>query len=340
MIYDFLIPDENLNTGNYYLKIQANDDYNYKNEFIKIYLEAAPTKLEQIVVLTESGNNQINVSGITNFETIVELFSIEGDYSASEISSEHHKLFISGIEKINLQAYDLTTNQLDWEKGIIPHWPMHNSGCLHFDEWLYVTFDYRNIFGYDYKGIEKYNSEVEDFEAPGRIYKHNNYILTDIQKKNGTNPFISIFHAASGVEANRLNTTFEVVNFISLSDDIVLIIANTDENAYIGEYNVKSNILKDLIFTETQFLSSVGINSSTIYISTSDNISLYNPNSNVLTPVLQEQGVKHMVYEKISDLLIISTNNELLLLNPPEMTNQKTLLFSDLILNIHLLYSK
>ncbi len=340
LIDDFDIPGINLNTGNYYLKIKANDAQDFKNKYVQIFIEGSPRILDQIIVLTQPGNNNIKISGIADFGNISELFTIEGDYSASAVSSKHQRIFISGIEKINLRAYDLYTTQLSWEKGIIPHWPMHNSKCMHYDDMLYVTFNYRDIFGYDFDGLEKYNSKVDEMDSPGRVYKHTNFILSDIQKKNGSIPYVSAFHAASGVEAQRINTSFKVVDFISRNDDLVTIIANSSGYGTIWEYNVTNNEIRNLFNSDKLFLSSVGRNSNTIYISTPDCIAEYSVNTNTFVPVLYQPNVKHMAYEELSDLLLAANNTELLLINLPEMTNQKTIEFSDLILNIHLLYSK
>ncbi len=340
LIDDFYIQSINLNTGNYYLKIKANDEEDFKNKYIQIFIEGIPRVLDQLIVLTAPENNTIQISGIKNFENVSELFSIEGDYSASEISSKHQKLFISGVEKINLQAYDFEDLQLSWEKEIIPYWPMHNQGCMHHDDFLYVSFHYRDIIGYNFNGLEIYNSKVDEMDSPGRVFKHYNFILSDIQRKNGTNPHVSAFYSATGLEAQRLQTTFKVVDFMSQNNDLVTIIANSAGYGSIKEYNVTNNELTDLFTADTLFLSSVAINSNTIYISTPEYIAEYSVNTNAFVPALFEPHIRHMKYEDLSDLLIAANNTELLLINLPEMTNQKTIEFSDLILNIHLLYSK
>ncbi len=340
LIDDYHISDLSLNSGDYYLKIRANDDQSFKNEYVQIYLEGIPRFLDQVIVLTTTGNNNIKVSGIENFNVASELFFIEGDYSASEVSSEHQKLFISGIEKINLQAYDFTNLVLSWEKEVIPYWPMHNAGCLYFDDILYVSYDYRDIFGYDFNGVDKYNSKVGDYDSPGRVFKHNDFILCDIQKKNGSEPHISTFYSASGVEAQRTITSFEVLDFNSKDGDIVTIVGNSNNIGYIGEYNITNNSLTNQLFADTLFLSCVGINTNTIYISTPAYIAEYSSMQNTLIPILNEPDIKHLVYEELSDLLLAANDTELLILSLPELTNQKTIEFSDLILDIHLLYSK
>lgn len=337
---DYHITDLSLNTGEYYLKIKANDDQCFKNEYTPIFIEGIPKFLKQVIVVTNPGTDTIKVNGITDFETVSELFTIHGDYSASAVSSVYQMFYISGVEKINLQAYNFANLALDWEKEVIPYWPMHNPGCLHFEDLLYVSYDYRDIFGYNFNGVDQYNSKVGEMDAPGNIFKHNNYILCDIQKKNGTDPHISAFHDASGVEAQRLQTNFKVVDFISRNDDLVTIIANSAGYGAIWEYNITNNAITEMVTSNTSFLSSVGVTSNIIYISTPEYIAEYKINNNTFTPVLYESNIKHIVYEEISDLLLAANDTELLLINLPEITNQKTITFSDLIFDIQLLYSK
>jgi hypothetical protein len=337
---EYPITDQQLETGSYYLQFRADDESGFKNEYIQLTIEGSARALEQIIVITQKDADHLTVSGVSDFETVSELLTIEGDYSASQVSSKHHTLFVSGIEKLNIRAYDLINHQLIWEKGVIPQWPMHHEGCMFFDELLYVTFDYRNIYGYDPKGIEKYHSTIGDYDSPGKIIKHKDLLIVDVQKKNGSDPFIALFYAASGVETQRLTTLFEVVGFHSLEDDVVLIVANTFGQGYIGEYSVSNNFLTDRLLSETHFLSSEIISPGDMYVSTPDYIAHYSAATYTLTPVLLEQGIKQLGYEDLSNILVAASENKLLLLNLPEMTNQKTFLFSDLILNFNLLYSK
>lgn len=217
---------------------------------------------------------------------------------------------------------------------------MHNPNCMYYNDILYLSYNSQNIHGYDYNGVKKYDSELGVFASPGLVYKHEDYLISDVQMKDGENPHISVFHATTGAELDQLATSFQVVGFISLTQDIILIIANEAGNGYIGEYNIANNILTDRYISDTNFTASVGAGTNSIFISTAEYLAIYNQSSYTLTPVLFEQGINQISYEYLSNLLLVGKEDEILVLSLPEMTNQKTILFSDSILHFHLLYSK
>jgi hypothetical protein len=338
LIEDYVLPGTGLLSGTYYLKVRADDDEDFKNEFMQINIEQNPVGLEKIIVLTQPTNTDITVSEITNLENIDSLFSFEGDYSASAVTSGYHLLFVSGIENINLRAYDLTNHHLAWEKPTVTPWPMHNSNCMYFDHHLYVSFNSHGIYGYDYSGTIKYNSELGIYDSPHILFKHEEYIMSDVQKKNGTEPYIGVYYVASGVEMQRSQTDYQVVGFHTYISNRVIIVANKINSGCIYKYDIGNNHQEEIYTGSETFNSSVTIGNSNILIGSNNGIFHYSPANNALTPVINENGFFRLEYEKINKLLIAAKSNEVRIINLPEMTNQKTIPFSDSIINIHIKY--
>jgi len=59
LLDDYHISDLSLNSGDYYMKIRANDEQSFKNEYIQIYIEGIPRFLDKVIVLTTAGNISI-----------------------------------------------------------------------------------------------------------------------------------------------------------------------------------------------------------------------------------------------------------------------------------------
>lgn len=333
------ISDDKLIGGSYYVLIRADNGTNFKNQYQQIHISALEREYEQTVVITDGGLNSLNVFGTEDFESTSSLFSVNGDFVASEISSVEHLLFIAGKNLTNVNAWNLETNSLSWAIDITPGNPMHNKGCLYFDELLYTSYNYDYIHGYIVGGQLGFSTSIDEFDAPGRIYKHNEFIVVEVQKKNGHNPFIATYFELTGNEKQRRFMAFDVIDFYSADANNVIIIANQDGNGEIYTYDVNNDILTHMTGVQEKVNASVQTGTKDIVLSGNSSTYLYSMEFGHLVTILNK-GSQVLAYEEFSESIIAGMNKKIEVYSYPEMVNQKTLLFSDTILDIHIQYSK
>ena len=341
-ILDLFYPLDNLNLGGgkHYLQIRAEDGINYRNFYQEVYLVELPWYLKQVIVLTKPQSSVINIQGINSGDEIEQIASITGDYAASEISSENRQLYIAGKNTLNLLAFDLTEQTVAWQKPTVQPFPMHFDNSLYFDNILFVSFNYDHILGYHADGSVIFNSSTEETDAPARIFRTGNFVLADFQKKNIEPPFIKTMYYSTGVEKQRIQTFFKVVEFHPLASNNLVITANNENYGLILTYKIDQNLL----FTEKtlpkKISCSVAIDENSFLIGTDESVFHYNPNQNQLSELLVDQGAERLVFEHQTERVFIAKGNQVLVYLYPQMQYQKTFPFSDTILNLHLQYAR
>jgi hypothetical protein len=292
-----------------------------------------------MIVIANGGLNEIDVSGTDDFETIHPLFTVQGDYTAAAISQEDGMLFVAGRDHLNIRAYHLDNNSLSWSKEVTPGKPVHNDDCLCFGDLLYVTYNYNYIQGYTPQGQIAFNVFTEEFDAPGNIHKHGDFILVDMQKKNADDPYMATYFASTGNEKQQRLIDFDVTGFHSLDENNVLVAANRNGYGIIYLYDVTANILTLKEELQEGINATATTDNGEMILAGNTQIYLFSAASGQLVSILDD-GALTICYEHLSGSLILGSSLKIDVYKFPEMVNQKTLLFSDTILDILVQYSK
>ena len=333
------IEDESLETGSYYILVRAENGTAFKNQYQEIIIRGLDREFKQLLVVTEGGFNEFKIWGSADLEDIQPLISINGDFMSSAISHADQLLFIAGHTNPNIHAYNLDNNDLEWSIAVPPGTPVHNEGCLHFDELLYATYHYNYIHGYSPSGQVSFNVFTEELDAPERIYRHGEFVLVEMQKKNANNPYIATYFNLTGNLKQKRFIAFDVIDFQSMDENRIVILANKDGHGVISTYDVGADILTDMGETADRLNGSAILGNGVVVIAGEENIHALIPGTGQLF-ILLNQGAETIRYESISDLLYLATSSKIEVYSYPEMVNQKTLLFSDTILDIQIQYSK
>jgi len=337
---DYPISETNLVSGEYYLLIKANNEFNYRNNYQKIFINELPRQLDKIIVLTEKNLNLIGVFSVTETDPATILFDIEGDFAASESDSKNKRLYVAGLNQFNLLTYDFETFELVWQKDVFPPLPLHVSDCLYFDEELYASFASYYIYGYRYDGSLVFNTSVEEGILPSRLFKFNEFVLADLQSKTGGNNFLSTYYQVTGAEKQRLIIHFKVVEFFSADDDNLLICANENNNGLLKMYDPYGNILTDLLNVPGTIICCVKLSETDFLIGSNNGNFLLSLNPASLNPVLPEIVPYRFRFDPLNQKIYSSEPNLINVISYPAMTVQNTFTLTDSILNFHLIYNK
>lgn len=338
--FDYPINEANLESGEYYLMIRADNESNYRNKYQKIFINALPTELEKIIILTKTNSNLMSVFSVTETDPVTFIFDIEGDFTASESDSQHGMLYVAGISQINLIAFDIESSELVWQKEVFPPLPLHGSDCLYFDGDLYASFASYYIYGYRYDGSMIFNTTVEEGMEPSRLFKFNEFILADLQSKTGDNNFLSTYYQVTGAEKQRINIHFKVVEFFAIGNDNMLIIANENDTGVLKIYDPPANILNDIINVPGIIICSVKLSETEFLIGTDNGNFLLSLNPASLIPVFPGVVAYRFRFDPLNLNIYASGPNLINVISYPALTVQNTLTLTDSILNFHLIYNK
>lgn len=334
-----VIDNPSLESGHYYVLVKANNGNNSKNKYQEIILQGLEQEFKQLLIITEGTANTIQVFRTDDLESADILTTFDGDFTASAISPADKLLFVAGENSLNLLAYNLETNTVAWQKQKTPGLPMHNPECLCFNGLLYTTYNYNYIHGYTATGQINYDVFIDEFDAPGIIYKHSDFILTEIQKKNAVDPYIATTFALTGEEKQRRLITDDVVAFESVDEDQVLVIFNKNNQGSIYLYDVQNDLMSFRHDVPERINTTVKVSGETLVLAGNEKLFAYSMENEVLFTIL-EKGATILAWEHIQNVLLLGNETVVEGFVYPEMVNQKTLQFSDTILDMQIQYTK
>ncbi len=324
-----------------YLLVVANNGTNFKNKYQLLHINSIEKELEDIIVVTAISEQEIGISALyPNSDSIVDLFIVDGDYAGSAINSSGQQIFFAGKEMLNLQSLSLLDYQLEWQLQPTPFFPMHNADCLHFDERLFVANNYFNIKAYSSTGNSVFTAEISQNEKPGRIFRFNEFLLCDMQSKNGGSTNLVAWYVDSEKEKQRLSTNFKVVDFAAVFEDEIFLAVNTAGIGSIKLYNVELNELTDLVEFPVEILSMVKTGEGQVLIGAGQDVYLHSFPGNYPEVVLPGISAYRLNFESLSQQLYVVGGYAIDVFDFPQLEPLQHIPLNDSILKIHFHYNK
>ncbi|MCB0804575.1 MAG: hypothetical protein KDC05_02190 [Bacteroidales bacterium] len=335
----FQTGENNLEPGIYYIVVRAEDETKYSTEYRQVIFSGISDKEKRLIVITEKDQYSMDVQIEDDFGLMPVVFSVAGDFSASALDPDGNKLFIAGNQQFNLKAYNLDNYNKTWQFEDYSWEPYHNENCLYYENDLYLTYRSYYIQSVSSNGNIGFTTFIENNESPEEIISFDDYLLVDMQKKNAGTPSVAVYYRNTGIEKQRILTTFDVINFHPYGNDNVLIICNNQLGS-IYHYRLETNYLYQKTSLTEKITASEKIDGNSLLLGTMQGLLQYNIIQNSLTDILADISIRDILFDKESGKLYLWSDNKVLLYSWPEMENQKTYLFSDSILSLHLQFYK
>jgi hypothetical protein len=337
---DLPVTETDIETGDYYIFIKAEDDNDFKNKYQAVLITGVPKVLEKIIVVTRKNDNEITVTAVDPVNNKEPLFDISSDYASSEVDSKNRQFYLAGVTLTDMSAYNLDTKEDEWAREAFPPLPVHSSGCLYFDEHIYASYDSYYIYGFRYNGSQIFDTEVETGKRPSRIMKFQTFLIADLQSKTGGFSYLVTYYISTGVEKNRLQTIYRVVDFLEADGNTVLIVANENDEGVIWKFDPNSNMQTFLREIPGKIFSSVKLSDDHYLLGTSTAVYHITLSSLSLSEVSINDTIYMLRYDDLNKKIYAGEAKRISILSYPEMQIQNTIEFSDSILNFHLLYNK
>ncbi len=338
---NYPIPPATIEATENYLLVVADNGTKFKNKYLEIHINPLEKELENVIVLSKSSNQQVGVSAVYPSVGNVEgLFNVDGYYAGSALDSKEHLIYIAGKEVLNLQAYSLSDFGLEWEIIPDPFVPMHNAGCLHFDEVLFVANNFYSIKAYTASGLQVFTANVMDNEKPGQLFRFKEFLLCDMQSKTGAATHLVTWYVNSSAEKQRIFTNFEVVDYAAAFDNEIFIAVNSLGNSSIKLYNPESNVITDLVLLPHEILSMVKTGEGEVLIGAGPDVFLYSYPGNYPEVVLPGIRAYRIKLESLSQQLYVVGANVIDVFNYPELQHFQQIPLNDSIYDVHFHYNK
>ena len=339
---DYVIDNIHISSGKYYILIIASNTDNSKKEFISINISEIDKQFESLIVITKTTNNQIIVNKIDNDFNLQELFTFEGDYSASKINSFYRQLFISGLDITNLIVFNIDDGKIDWSLEPTIYQPMHDYNSMFLDDnILYLAFSYEYINGYNQNGTIKFTAQAPNTLLPTNPVRFGEYVGVNLKSKTSANGKIAAYYNFSGVERHSFTAFNKVIRIFPLDDFSIISFEESNVSNLIRTYNFED------IYSNTNFTLPKGkinciaqIDENNFLIAYQNSIYSYNYNNNSSNLYIDNISATQIVYEELNSRIFIAENNRIYIYDYSSATFIKEVQLTQNILGINLLYNK
>ena len=328
----------NLDSDIYYIHVRATNKEGSKNKYQSVVLNENIPQLEKVIVITQpnistSNIYELNLSYHKHF-----LFSIEGKYQASDISSYYKQLYFARNIPGKLQTYNLNTNEIEWEYNAGFPFPSFTD-VFYKNDRIYISSENGDIVGLNTSAQIKFNTPVLNDTFPEKIYKHQDFMIADLKIRTGNDKILAIFYMASGNIKSTYISNFDVVEFYYFDDDNVLIFANYEEQAVLKFFNISGNYCSELLSLPDGRLKAVERFNNEYLFCIGENIYKYFILSNTVFPYLTGNSCNLILNNYFNNEVFFVNNNKIDIYNYSLGTYMQDMVFDNKILDIHLLHN-
>jgi hypothetical protein len=224
----FMLDDEFLESGNYYLFFKVLDQSGNVNKYLSIYIEGIQRQFEGIFIVSEISDNQIGIEKLGTDLTGQGIKILEGNYAGSSIDSRYKNIYVAGQNFGNLVAMNTDSLGPEWEIPIIPN-PVqpYFTFVQQIDHVLYVGFYSGEVNGYNPSGDLIFTTQTNGLTFPNQVcIVGNHLVVSSTTRSNLFEYWIETFFMASGVDNSKTKVLIKPIHLKPLDDEQVLMFGN------------------------------------------------------------------------------------------------------------------
>ena len=259
----------------------------------------------------QSNNNSIVVEHYNTDGSIIGDNEIQGLFVDSEVSNIYGLYYVATENPEKIQAFDIESNNLIWEKeGILPY-PEINKLKIR-GNLIYQSMNIGRITGMLLSdGTNKVITPTLPDTTPHNLCITDNFIFSDFILRNNSKRGFYSFYASTGDRFARFIKDFET-KAIYENDDIPIIFGNSN-SAHILDFDiVNGQILKEYKLSDYYFDKVCQIDIDTYIFSDGAKVAIFDRSAGMAETIyILDNYVSDIKYEYLSQNIYLSNENGL-----------------------------
>lgn len=338
----YALYDIRLETGVYYVWINAFDGENQTNAYQRIDVTAVPKKLTGIYTVSKISASLMGLVKIDSVFNWTQLATYASDYSGSSISSYEQLLFLSGRNTGDTKAINVENGSVKWTipypLGFAPH-------CMdnyHADKITYASYRAGTINGYNFNGSNYFLAYAASNYYPEKLFKHNSYLLSEQKPYTPGTAKLLVYLPTGTPIQEQLLAQDVVVMYKKESTKAFVFGNNTSQQGVMEIYDISGNSFWSPHTLPAAKLLSVEQVDSNVYLIGMDNNTIYKYSYHNNTLVIFVSGIKPncIRYNEADDEVIVADDTRVQSYAYPSGSLKNSVTLADTIYNIHLLYNR
>jgi len=308
--WPYILSDIHLASGQYYITVTASNGTNSFSAYQKVYVNAVPTKRVTVYAFTRNAGS-VQVWQIDSLFHLSSGPLIQGNFSASDVSSYYQQVYIAAFDTGSVNALAFPSNGTLWQVPGIDSPTPYFTNVYSYGDAAYLSLYGGYIKYYNHQGAVQLSVSTGTQYYPIKTFVWNNYIFAEEKNLSSSAENLVLYFASSGMGYQQIVLLGPVIAMYGMDNNDVFVFGNqTSGGPYMEDYNVSGNIfyapyslpsaklLSVVQLNSNQYL--LGFNNSTIYQYT------YNP-VNFLT-YISGVNASHMKYDAVNNQLIVTSN--------------------------------
>jgi hypothetical protein len=341
----YAIDDIHLASGTYYLHVQAKDDFQATNKYVKLHINETPKKIQYYLAVTRQGSNLSVIKIDTLFQTST-MLTVTSDYLGSGVSSDYGQFYICGSYTGDMQVYALSNWEPIWNVPVTidPPFAWFTGFMLQDDGYCWVGYREGKYEKYDPYGNLRLSVNTATTWAPRIFCRAGDKLVTEEKNTTGPERALVIHYEFSGAVYNNLFTDETTLALVNIDDDNVFSVTNDNTNQghlYVFNVDVVSEYEPPSNLGPGEALCAVNVGTD-LLIGHDAGIYRYVPSTNTTFNWISGVNARALFYDETQNIFLAAQDKSVKFYtnNWPSYSLMTTVNLSDTIIALHAVYNK
>lgn len=302
----YLISDSLLAGGEYYFRVEAQDDNTVIAAFRFITIAAFPRKKLSTVVSCSNGSITELFEDKNDF-TFISTYTFNTPYLSSELNSFDQQFWFTPQRGKELKCLNLRSKEEVFSQSFISSDNEVFSSTDLENRNLFVSTRTGELQAYTSSFIDNYTYQSRDQVPLGKIRVGENYILTEEGPAN--EKMISVLFRSSGIVDLQLPIQENLVDLYFIDANSALLFQNNADGGLIQELDIDNSRIRKVTESKDSILSVKQIDDSEFILSSRSKVLRYQLNRNNLFDYLQKENAIVEYDEPNNQLFVASASS-------------------------------
>lgn len=337
----YSISNSNIESGQYYLMIEASNGDATERKYVNISLSSIPKRSLALIAYGYETGLQTHIYKVDSLLQSQQFKELNGDFAGGAVNSENQNIYSIGKYTGSFFSIDASSGAINNEIPAIINPPFPYFNCISYQNKDLLLGLYEGyINGYYGNGNLKFSYLVSLFR-PEKLKYDGTYILGSFQYHTGGAKAFGVIYEISGMVKDIVFTSFDVVDFFRVSGELVLVFANNGTQSEVYTLNTNTLIFTQIgSFDSGNIYSATDCGNNTFVLSHNNGLVAYNYNSNTSSDFYLGAKNGILTFDEVDERLYLSSGKEIYSYTWPGAVESGPLVMPDSIRDIHILYNR
>lgn len=235
---ELVIDDKLLPTGDYYVRVLADDGTNEKRGYRKIKVIALPKQRRAIYCSMLAGDIW-KVDSL--FQGTAPWLQLQHDVKKLVVNSLKDRLTVVGNYSTRTASHSIGSGSLVWsDDAFVVSQIVRYNDLFGYQNEIYTAWYDREVRGYTHTGSLTMNKTTGDY-IPELIYVNEDYLVVEMELSGANDHFLFVYHASTKALLWQIDIPMDVKAICGFDDDEVMLFGNENGDAKVLLYNMAYN---------------------------------------------------------------------------------------------------